>query len=183
MAERAKKALNWLRKRKNERVFSVLLFLLKFNLLAIPMYALMYLNVSFPPLQHFLAEFLYTALKTFGYDISKNRLILGLTSGFTIATVKISVDCTGWKSMYALAALMIATPVPNDRNKLKFLVLGMASIFLINMVRLLTTITIVYRIGFQYLDVIHTILWREGLILAVIAIWYLWLRKVAKNKR
>lgn len=171
----------------------VLIFLLKFNLLALPLYALMYSNFSLPQLQFFLTDVLYSLLKALGYEIAKDGFMLGLLSGSTIATIKIDMDCTGWKSMYALAALIIATPAiatpatgssaVGGYKKLKFLALGLASLFLINIARLLTTIAFVYHFGLQHLDLVHTMLWREGLILAVAAIWYLWLRKVEKLKK
>jgi hypothetical protein len=40
---------------------------------------------------------------------------------------------------------------------------------------------IALKFGWQYLDVVHNFLWREGLILAVVLIWYIWLRKEKYN--
>jgi len=48
-------------------------------------------------------------------------------------------------------------------------------------VRLITTLIAAYTLGFEYLEIMHTLLWREGLILALIALWLIWLRKQKNN--
>ena len=54
-------------------------------------------------------------------------------------------------------------------------------LFLLNFVRIVSTILFSLKFGFQYLDIVHTFLWREGLILAVVCVWYLWLKKTKYN--
>ena len=166
-------------------LYSVALFLIKFNLLAIPMYLVIYFNVEFVPIQQFLADSVYAVLRASGYEVAKSGLVLTLTSGFTIVNVKMTVDCTGWKSMYALAALALATPLPDGKRKfkfkskfesrLKFIAAGAAAVFALNFLRVLTTVLSFYSFGLQALDVVHTLLWREGLIVAVVLIWGFWL--------
>ena len=166
----------------NKKLLQVLLFLIKFNLLAIPMYLAIYFNLELIPLQQFLADAVYAVLRFLGYDVMKGGLVLTLTSGFTIANIKMSVDCVGWKSMYALAALAIATPLPNDLKKLKFIVAGVLAVAALNFARVLTTILAFYHFGLQALDVVHTFLWREGLIITIVLIWLMWL-KSARSRR
>jgi exosortase/archaeosortase family protein len=64
------------------------------------------------------------------------------------------------------------------KKKIKFLAFGLPFLFFLNFIRILTTILIAINYGFQYFEVVHTLLWREGLILAVVLIWYMWLRRI-----
>lgn len=160
-------------------------FLIKFNLLAIPLYLAIYYNFSYPPMQKFLTSLSIPFIEFFGYQTSLMDFFgcnVPSIYGFGFEEpVCISWDSTGWKSMYALVALVIATPVIAWKKKLKFLGIGLPLVFLINYLRIVTTILIALKFGWNYFDVIHTFLWREGLILAVVAIWYVWLRKEKYN--
>jgi len=167
-----------------KKLKTIALFLLIFNLLSIPLYLLMHFNFSYPPLQKFLTSVSRPFIELFGYDptvIDYNACNVSDISGSNFKQpVCISWDSTGWKSMYALVALAIATPAVAWRKRLKFLAIGIPIIFLINYLRIVTTILIALKFGWQYFEVVHTLIWREGLILAVVAIWYLWLRKTWK---
>jgi exosortase/archaeosortase family protein len=182
MAKKKKKNL-----RLRKKLKTVAWFLIKFNLLAIPLYLVLYFNFSFPPLQEFLTKISIPAIELFGY---KTMLLTSfhcnVDSIFIPAyeqSICISWDSTGWKSMYALAALAIATPFIAWKRKWKFIAVGVPLVFALNYIRIVTTILISLKFGFQYFNVVHTLLWREGLILAVVAIWYLWLRKEKYNIR
>jgi exosortase/archaeosortase family protein len=178
-------------KRKKEtrkKLWTVALFLIAFNVLAIPMYLLLWLNLSFPPLQTLLTEMVYSALKILGYSVelvvSQISLIPLIFVPQYAQKILITWDSTGWKTLYTLAALTIATPSVSMREKLKFLAIGLPFLFVLNFVRILTTITFAISYGFQYFEVVHTLLWREGLILAVVLVWYMWLRVVKfKDKK
>lgn len=152
-------------------------FLIKFNLLAIPMYIAIFLNVEFYPLQLMLTELVYGILAAFGYEVVKDGIMLTFVSPAAVATVVMGVDCTAWKSMYALAALMLASPVANNLKKWKHILLGILAVFALNIVRVVSTILAGYHFGMDFLEIVHTLLWREGLIFAVIAIWLFWLKK------
>jgi exosortase/archaeosortase family protein len=170
-----------MKKKKEKTLKTVAWFLIKLNLLAIPLWVLVYLNFSLPFFQVFLTDILYGPLKFFGVDVVKNNFLLSFSVNNIIKTIEIDMACTGWKSMYFLFALVLATPIQNNKKKLKFLAFGLPFIFLINFFRVLSTILIVHGFGLQYLDVVHTILWREGLIFAVLLTWFLWLRKEKYN--
>jgi exosortase/archaeosortase family protein len=174
-----------------KKLWKIVLFLIIFNALALPMYAVIILNtnqeiISYQPLQFFLRDIIYQTLKHIGYTVSLSEdprcsIPAILISDHSIDPICISWDCTGWKTMYALLALTIATPLSNLRVKFKFLAVGIPTLFFLNYLRIITTILISLIYGVQYFKVVHTLLWREGLILAVIAIWYLWLKKVKYN--
>jgi exosortase/archaeosortase family protein len=111
-----------------------------------------------------------------GYSSVVDGYVVKFSSGLSIVNAEMTFDCTGWKSMYALFALVIATPGAALNKKLKFLLVGLPTIFAVNLLRIATTIAFVVSFGIAYLDVVHSILWQEGLIIAVVAVWYLWLR-------
>ncbi len=173
------------KKHLNERLKTLLWFLIKFNLLAIPLYIILFLNLSYEPLQSFFASITYGTLKLFNYNVAVDSYRISVLMGDQLVQIDISWDSTGWKSLYALFALVIATPISTYNKKLRFLLIGLPAIFVLNFIRILTTILISLNFGFQYFDIVHTILWREGLILAVVGIWYYWLwkEKVKINKK
>lgn len=165
---------------KRKSLYSLLKFLIIFNLLALPMYAIIYLDVSFPALQGFLADITSKSLQSMGYSAVSDGYYITLLSENQIARIEISFDCTGWKSLWCLTALALATPVKNDK-KIKFLILALPSLFVINFFRIVTTILAIFNFGFQYLDIVHTLLWREFMIILVVALWYFWLKGVKYN--
>lgn len=160
--------------KRRKLLLAIAWFLVKLNLLAIPLYILLAINFSFPEFQSFLASILGNALNLLGYPT--------VVEGYYIGMFEINMDCTAWKSMYLLAALAIATPAKKD-EKIKFLLISLPLLFALNFARILTTIILAFQYGFEYLAIIHTFLWREGLIFAVIGFWYIWLRRTNYNIR
>lgn len=160
-------------------------FLVKFNLLAIPMYLVLYFGVYYSPLQSFLTAISRPFIELFGYDtdlVDQDFCNVQAISGPNFEKpICISWDSTGWKSMYALAALTIATPLIAWKKKLKFLCIGIPLVFLLNYIRIVSTIVIALKYGFQYFDVVHTVLWRDGLILLIVVILFVWLRRIKYN--
>lgn len=169
--------LNFKRLLKKNRLKFILWFLLRFNLLAIPLYLAIYTDFSFPPLQTSIAQITAAILKIQGYNIIQNNQTMLTDVDGSIYSIEVSWDSTGWKSLYALAALVMAVSASNIKNKLKFLSMGLPMIFVLNLIRILTTILIALNFGFQYFEIVHTLLWREGLIIAVVVLWYFWLKR------
>jgi len=164
------------KERVTTRLTSLLIFLVTFNLLAIPLYIALYTNFSFEPLKELNARMVSATLKFFGYNSYSDGSTVDLVSNGLLQKIDISWDSTGWKSMYALAALILATPISKISRKIKFAVIGVAIIFFINYLRISSTILISASFGFNLFDIIHTVLWREGLILAVVGVWLVWMR-------
>ncbi len=163
------------KERLTTRLTSVVIFLVTFNLLAIPLYIALYTDFSFEPLKELNARMVSTSLIFLGYDVYSDGSKVNLLSGDVPQKIDISWDSTGWKSMYAIAALIIATPISRISRRIRFAVLGIAIIFLVNYLRIVTTILISVQFGFNLFNIIHTVLWREGLILAVVGVWFGWM--------
>lgn len=155
-------------------VKDVLLFLIKFNLLLIPFYVIIYLDLSFYPLQIAFTNFLASILNSLGYQVSASDFLLFV--GESGIPIDISRDCIGWKGMYSLFALVFATP-SELKSKLKFLSIGLPFMFLVNILRIIITLIIGLNLGLHYLEFIHTFLWQQVMIIVLISAWYLWLRR------
>ncbi len=163
------------KERLTARLASALKFLIVFNLLAIPLYVAIYTNFSFEPLKEFNARIVSETLNIFGYSTFQDGSTVNLVTNDTRQEINISWDSTGWKSMYAIVALIIATPIRNLSHRIKFALIGIGIIFLVNYLRITSTILISANFGFNWFDIVHTVLWREGLILAVVGVWFLWI--------
>jgi exosortase/archaeosortase family protein len=162
-----------------ERLKGVAWFLIKLNLLSIPLWIVMRLNPSFPALQAFVALLVETVLKPLPLTRSGHFLMLSLNGSHAFV---IDFDCTGWKSFWFLTSLLIASE-SRLWEKLRFLAIGFAVLFGINLLRIATTIWAAYSFGLAYLEVVHSLLWREGLMLAVLGLWLLWLRTSSQLPR
>ncbi|MEM5790891.1 MAG: exosortase/archaeosortase family protein [Candidatus Aenigmatarchaeota archaeon] len=166
---------------RRKKLLATLIFLIKLNLLVIPIYVLLYLDFSVPQIQFFLASSISSTLSLFKFPViseEKNVYVfLAESESYKIIPFEISMDCTGWKSMYLLFALVFASSFDLKRN-FKFLAIYLPILFIINFLRITSTIAIALTLGFEYFEVTHNILWREGMIFFVILIWFIWLRKI-----
>jgi len=159
---------------KKKIVKDVFIFLIKFNLLLIPFYAIIYFDLSFYPFQIAFTNFMASILKSMGYQVSTSEFFLFL--GESQYPIDMSRDCIGWKSAYSLFALVFATP-GLIKDKLKFLTVWIPVLFVVNIFRVLITMLVGLNFGFQHIEFIHTFLWQEVMIIALLLVWYVWLRK------
>jgi exosortase/archaeosortase family protein len=164
-----------MKKKTKKKLIQLLFFLIKFNLLAIPLYLLIYLDISYPPLQNLVAFLSQKLLSKIGIQSSLDQNTLIVAKEFKIAFVEISMDCTGWKSFYALFALAIATPGIKTKKKFLFIFFALPLLFFVNIGRIVTTIylSLIEPESFAF---VHNFLWQWGLILAILGVWVLWLR-------
>ncbi len=162
-------------KKLNEQLITAIIFLIKLNILSIPLYIILWLNLSYFPFQVFVASVAGEVLKFFGYSLSQfGNELTTLFSG-QLLRVDVSWDSTGWKSLYALAALVIASPVAGFRGKLKFIIVTLPVTFLINILRIVSTIYFSLTFGLQYFTFLHTVLWRFISVGVVLILWFVFL--------
>ncbi|MEM5772886.1 MAG: archaeosortase/exosortase family protein [Candidatus Aenigmatarchaeota archaeon] len=164
-----------MKKRTRKKLLQVIWFLIKFNLLAIPLYVLIFINFSYQPLQNLVAFLSYKFLQAFKIQANLNQSSLMVIRGTEIAFIEIDMDCTGWKSLYALFSLAIATPSIKWKKKFIFLIFALPSIFLFNIARIVITIYF-SLIRPDLFGFVHDFFWQFGLIFAILASWVLWLR-------
>jgi len=171
MAKRIQK-----KKTLNEKFLEIAKFLIVLNLFLIPLYTILWLNLSYQPLQNFLATSTANVLKARGFNVKLDGSTIDLFLGLQLQRIDISWDSTGWKSMYTLVSLALATPIFALRKKLAFLLWSVPTIFFLNFLRIVTTILFAINYGFEHFELLHMVLWREGMILAVVFLWFLFLK-------
>lgn len=156
---------------RNERLFDTLLFLIRFTLLAAPVYLLLWQGWDPVWLRSLDAAVSSHVLNLSGLDTVSSGTYLTAES----IAVDVSTDSTGWKSMIAVTALIIATMAETTRKRLLGIFGGITIVFIGNIGRITSMVYAVEVYGADY-ELIHTVLWRWGLTFLVFGYWLLWLR-------
>ncbi len=156
---------------RNRRLFDTLLFLIRFTLLAAPVYILLWHGWDPVWLRSLNATISSQVLDLVGLETASSGTFLSAPS----ILVDVSVDSTGWKSMIAVTALVLATLQEGWRKRLYGIVAGIGLVFIGNIGRITSMVYAVEVLGADY-EFIHTFLWRWGLTILVFGYWTLWLR-------
>lgn len=146
-------------------------FLVIFTFLSSIMHFLIWLNIDTVYLQNLMASLISSLLFLSGIPAYSDGINV-IISNFGI--VRIIKDCLGWKSMLALTSLIVATPKVDRSYKINGILLGILIIIFLNILRLFSTIFIVYKFNISF-DFIHSILWQWSLVVAILFIWIAWL--------
>ena len=161
-----------------ERLWIVLKFLIVFNLLSIPLHLILYFNVNFYALsfiERAQASFFLNALNMkhslsdvpYGLErlpaISVNQQVLA-----------IGEPCTALRSIFAFTSLVIASP-RKWRSKKSALIL-LPIIYNANIFRIVTLVIVGIKAP-GILELVHTILWREGMLALILGLWIYWLNR------
>lgn len=119
--------------------------------------------------QQWLAAISGWLLDLLGYSFTVDGILLrGEPTNYLITR-----DCLGWKSIAAFVALVFAS-TEDLRNEVEILALGALGLAAANVLRVVTTI-VLSEAGVISFEIVHTFLWRWGMTLLVLGIWYLWL--------
>ena len=163
----------------NEKERSIILFFVKFNIFAVPLYVLLAIGADFSWLQNAVAGITLELLAAAGISASRDGYLIsipvdgGSWGGF------INSDCVGWKSVLAYIALVMATEFPL-RKKLAGLVL-VPAIFIANLARIFFMFLYVDTWGLAGYGFVHAVVWSWGLLLIVIASWIAWAKWLPKT--
>ncbi len=167
--------------RLNERqrkLWVVAVFLARVAALSLPLYFILWANPSFDPLQYAVRDNVLSAAKFAGVDANADGFYLNLKTVDGPVTIDIAADCTGWKSIAAYLALLLAVPKTSGKKRLIGLI-GVPILYAVNVGRITFLLWVVVNMGFGYFRVFHEYLWKLGLSLAVLVVWYAWLTKIA----
>src|SRR3990167_2952024 len=88
-------------KKKSPGLFSAAKFLIKFNLLAIPLYIAIIFGIEIQFLKDITSGIIYSLLHATGMNaaaLPNNMISIPIEGGSWAASI--DWDCTGWKSMY-----------------------------------------------------------------------------------
>ncbi|MBI1972361.1 MAG: exosortase/archaeosortase family protein [Candidatus Aenigmarchaeota archaeon] len=167
---------------KQRRLRTVLVFLTRITALSLPLYLILWANPSFDFLRYAVRDNSVLLAGAAGVSADVDGFDLKLNTVDGPVTINIAADCTGWKSAVAYMALVLAVPGISNKKRLVGLV-GIPILYLVNVARISFLMWAVVNMGFGYFRIFHEFLWKLGLSLAVLAVWYLWLSKIAGRVR
>lgn len=165
------------RKDPEKRLKLTLWFLVKLLVLALPLYLIIWLSIDLSQLQVAAASELEFMLKQLGYDVFRDGSLVTVDAQtgnpFTFFIVE---DCTAWKSMLFLFALILAVPSIPWKRRLAGIAAGLPLLWFGNLMRNLTVVLTERAYGIDTAMVVHDWLWRAGLVIMVLLIWLVWWR-------
>lgn len=154
---------------RQQQLFAAFRFLALFTVLAGPFYLMLHSGWNAEPVRAATASVAAEVLSLAGLDVYSagsfihgDRLVLDVTR-----------DSTGWKSLLALTALVLATGRPL-RQTVQGLLVGVGVLFAANILRITTMFyaVTVYSVSYEWM---HTVLWRWGLTVVVLVTWLWWI--------
>jgi len=157
-----------------QRLWSLLKFLLIFNLLAIPLHLILFFEVDFYPLAFIERSQVSFFLQLFGVPHSLQDVVGLPAINVNDNLLAIGEACTSIRSLLAFAALVIASPRSWVDKKRAIVFLPI--IYLANVFRIATLAVISLSYPSMF-DLIHTLLWREGLVFLMLFLWVYWFSK------
>ena len=158
----------------DRKLLKVLKFFVKFNLIAIPLYIVILLDLRLVELQQLTAWMTYGILDYAGADPIINGYLISIPINHGTWAAIINWDCTGWKSMLAFFALVMATDLPLKRKMYGLVLIPV--IYVINIARIFFMFFYVRTFDLANYQFVHTIVWSWGLILIILVLWVYWLR-------
>lgn len=167
-------------KKENERLIYILTFLIRFCAMAIPLYLILLLGADFSFLQKIVVSNVISTLPLFGVSASADGFDI-ITNTKIPVMVDISPDCTGWKSMLAYAALVLAVPNVSRRKR----AVGLAGVLIIhalNVLRIAFLTWVEVNHGIQAFLSTHTFLLKAGFPIIILLVWLCWLFLANESK-
>lgn len=157
---------------RQRQLLAAFTFLAKFTGLAAPLYLLLASGWD--------AAWLRTAIASVSAAVLDLGGIAAASDGTFVSAghvlVDVTRDSTGWKSVLALAGLILASRRP-WREKGRGLVIGAALVMAVNVIRIVSMVAAVVLFDAEY-EFLHLFLWRWGLTGAVIAVWAAWFFRI-----
>ncbi|MDY6773832.1 MAG: archaeosortase/exosortase family protein [Candidatus Nanohaloarchaea archaeon] len=154
---------------RQERLFRIFSFLMKFLLLAAPFYLVLGSGWEAEGLRGFIAGISASILQLLGIKATSSGTFVEVGN----LLLDVTRDSTGWKSVAVLAALVFASPLEVG-EKLKGVLVGVPLILAVNVLRIVSMVYAVTVWGVEY-EFLHLFLWRWGLTGAVILLWASWI--------
>jgi len=159
---------------EQQRLWKTLQFLLRLLALSAPLYLIIFFAADLSALQLAAAGQSAWLLRVLGWSVSQSGPLL-TTGDFTFL---INQDCTGWKSVLFLFALIFAVPGIALKKRLTGLAIGFPLIWLGNLGRILGTVFVQAGWGTETALLAHDWGWQLGLVGLVLGIWLAWLKRI-----
>jgi exosortase/archaeosortase family protein len=168
--------------RGQRRLWGLLQFLVRLIMLSLPIYLILFFAADMTPLQEAVATQSAHVLRGLGYAVVQDGYELTVGTGDDFYFM-INEDCTGWKSMLFLFALIFAVPGISMRKRLAGLAIGLPVVWTGNLGRVVGVVVAERAWGFGYAMMLHDYGYRLGLALLVLLIWFIWLRFSTRKDR
>ena len=149
-------------------------FLLIFSTFLFLIYFLVQSNVEYKPFKDFVALCACSFLKFFG-KVACHENYLVILRNQRLYQFEITFDSTGWKALLLIAALGLSTSIFELKKRFKFLLIAVPLIFLINLIRIISTILIATSYGTKVFLEWHEWLWSNFFILSIFLVWIGWI--------
>lgn len=159
----------------DRKEYRILKFLVKFNLFAVPLYVALILSIQFPQLQVWMAQLTEQMLLETGIAAERSGTYITIPIAGGSWGAFINWECTAWKSFLAAFALIMATDFAMNK-KVRGLAVIIPALFVVNLVRILFMFHFVHSYDLMFYQLVHTVIWSWGLILAILAMWTGWVR-------
>jgi len=118
-------------------------------------------------------------------DSLKSRGIQVKFEPATIVTPNVAVNiipgCTAWLGIAAITALILAYPGSTKKKKLFGLVIAWATMHVVNILRLFSTIAATNWFGTWVWAVLEPLIWRWGMVAVALMVWVVWLKYIAEE--
>ncbi len=160
-----------------EKIEILVDFLIKFNLLSIPLYVIILSGMEFTQIQLIVSNIVYQIFNIIGYSVRREGINLIFDQAPLVLSITINTDCTGWKSMYTLFALMLASPVPHKFRKIRNILIAISLVFLANILRISSILLLTAKFGTQYINWLHSVIWQPLMIITILFVWLIWLKR------
>ena len=171
--------------RNQRRMLGILIFLVRLFLLSIPLYLIIALGTNMLPLQTIVAEQSAYVLGVSGYRTSIEGTVVSSDapgSGYTFMFM-IDPDCTGWKSMLFLFALILAVPGIMWNRRAVGLAIGLPLLWAVNVIRIVLIVMTETAYNVSTALFVHDVIWQTGLIAVVLGYWAAWLKWARRPKK
>ncbi len=165
---------------RDKKLFKIFKFMAKFSFASIFLHLLLWHHFTAYHLQLIFA--CYPAKFLSYFKKSEEIYCKGAAIHTKEFDLFIIPDCTGWKSFLAIFGLVVATENIDLKNRLIGILLAIPYVFGINFARITTTLYVGLKCGVNTMELIHSILWKLGLMVAVLIYWYFWFKKSIKVK-
>lgn len=165
-----------------QRLWETFVFLMKVIVLSIPLYIVIAFSVSLAPLQHLDVAVSSAVLRAMGYTVQQDGAFVTVGSQKPFSFY-LTEDCTAWKSMLFLFALIFAVPAVSLKKRLLGLGFGIPVLWLGNQARILGVVLTERATSVQFAMFTHDYFWRVFLVFLVLGIWAVWMNPASISQR
>ncbi len=155
-------------------LWETLVFVIRVLIFSVPLHLIMFFSDVLIPLQGLVASNAASVLRAAGYEITRSGIFLAINNSHEFLFA-ITQDCTGWKSMILLCALLFAVPRVETKKRITGLLAGIPVIYAGNLARIILIVLAEQSYGIEFAMALHDYMWQLGLVLLVMAFWVAWL--------